>query len=156
MKIGNLRWLWLSIVVLLIDQITKYSVVHHFYLGETKVLFPFLNITLAFNQGAAFSFLSQQNGWQQWFFVLIAVAICLILLGWLARLPRNQHWTAAAVTLIIGGALGNLFDRLYHHYVIDFIDFHIKAWHYPTFNIADSAVVIGVLMLLWETLRKGK
>lgn len=156
MKTGNLRWLWLSVIVLIADQMTKYSVVHNLSLGETKPIVPFLNLTLAFNQGAAFSFLNQAGGWQQWFFTGIAVVICVVLLCWLARMPRNHQWIACAAALIFGGALGNLFDRVYHHYVIDFIDFHIGAWHYPTFNVADSAVVVGVMMLLLDMLMRKR
>lgn len=156
MKQGNLRWIWLSIIIIILDQFSKYYVSYNMYLGESIKVIPFLNLTLAHNRGSAFSFLDQAGGWQLWFFTGVAVLICVVIGYWLSKLPRQQHWTACALSLIFGGALGNVFDRMLHGYVIDFIDFYIGNWHWPIFNVADSAIVIGVLMLILEALRKKK
>ena len=151
-KMGNLRWLWLSIVVIIVDQFTKNWINQHYILGIPRPQIPFVNFTLAYNQGAAFSFLSNVGGWQKWLFIGIAIVVSIAIIVWLARLPSKRNWTAIGLSLIFGGAVGNLFDRIYRGYVVDFIDFHVKAWHWPAFNIADSAITIGVFMLLLEVI----
>ena len=146
------RWLFLSLVVVLADQASKQLIEASFLVFEERPLLPFLNLTLVYNEGAAFSFLSDQGGWQRWLFSGLALVVSAVLVGWLTRLPATQKWTAAALSLIIGGALGNLIDRLLFGHVIDFIDLYYGRWHWPAFNIADSAIVIGVAMILLETL----
>jgi len=145
------HWLWLSLFVVAADQLSKQLAEAHLLVFERLPLLPVLNLTLVYNQGAAFSFLSDQGGWQRWLFSGLAVAVSLVLVGWLSRLPRGERWTAAALALIIGGAVGNLVDRLLHGHVIDFIDLHYGGWHWPAFNIADSAIFVGVVMVLVET-----
>jgi len=146
-KRGALRWLWLSIVIILLDHWTKYWAMMHLGLLQPHHVMPFFNFTLDFNRGAAFSFLSFASGWQRWFFAVFAVVIVIGLLVWLARIPSKKHWLAAALALIIGGALGNLWDRVTLGYVVDFIDLYVKHWHWPIFNLADSAISVGVVML---------
>ena len=146
------RWLFLSLVVVLADQASKQLIEASFLVFEERPLLPFLNLTLVYNEGAAFSFLSDQGGWQRWLFSGLALVVSAVLVVWLTRLPATQKWTAAALSLIIGGALGNLIDRLLFGHVIDFIDLYYGRWHWPAFNIADSAIVIGVAMILLETL----
>lgn len=142
------RWLLVSLVVLMADQISKSEVVARIALGEAHQALPFLNFTLVRNAGAAFSFLGQAGGWQRWFFIILTIIICLGLVIWLQRVAPQQRMRAFALSLIIGGAVGNLCDRIVLGYVNDFIDFHIHQWHYPTFNLADSAISIGVFILL--------
>lgn len=149
---GNLRWLWLSFVVVILDQWAKFLVIKHLSLHGSYAVMPFLNFTLVFNTGTAFSFLSFASGWQVGLFIALAVAVCLSILVWMRRIPRQAHWLAASLALIFGGALGNLIDRLRFGYVIDFIDAHLKNWHYATFNLADSAICIGVVILILHML----
>jgi signal peptidase II len=112
---------------------------------------PFLNITYVHNTGAAFSFLSSAGGWQRWFFVVIAVVAVVILTVWLKRLEPDEGWLALSLSLILGGAIGNLYDRIAYGYVIDFLDTYYQQWHWPVFNIADSAISVGVVILLLDT-----
>lgn len=140
--------LLLALVVIAVDQFTKLLVIQHLAYGEFLPILPILNFTLAHNRGAAFSFLNQQSGWQIWFLGAIAVAVSVVILLWLRQLKAQEKLTAFALSLILGGALGNLIDRINHGYVVDFIDFHIKNWHFATFNIADSAICIGAALLL--------
>lgn len=144
----KLPWLLLAIVVLFVDQITKYCALNYLPFGEAKRILPFFNFTLAYNTGAAFSFLNSAGGWQMWFFAAIAVVVSTIILIWLVRLPPGSHWVSCALALILGGALGNLWDRVQYGYVIDFLDFHFKQYHWPIFNMADTAITIGAIMLL--------
>lgn len=147
---GNLRWLWLSIIVLIVDWVTKYYFNTHFWVDESTSVTSFLNFTLAYNRGAAFSFLNSQGGWQQWLFGVLAIVIVIGIIRWMQQLPKNKNWTAAALALVAGGAVGNLIDRVHYGYVIDFIDVHAGGWHWPVFNVADSAIVVGVIMLIAE------
>jgi signal peptidase II len=146
------RWLWLSFLVVLFDQVTKQMVERSLALRESVELLPFLDLTLLYNEGAAFSFLSDQGGWQRWFLVLLALLVTLVLINWVWRLGREERRIAAALSLIIGGAVGNLVDRALFGYVIDFIDLYYGQWHWPAFNIADSAIVIGVAFMLVDVL----
>jgi len=143
-----LRWLWLSLIVVVLDQISKQLVENSLLVFETIPLLPFLNLTLVYNEGAAFSFLSDQGGWQRWLFVVLAATVTLVLIFWLQRLQRTDRWLALALSLIIGGAVGNLLDRLIFGHVIDFIDLYYNQWHWPAFNIADSAISVGVVLIL--------
>ncbi len=148
-----LKWLWLSLVLFAGDQASKLWVVANFDLYESKALLPSLNFTYVHNTGAAFSFLSSAGGWQRWFFVGIALIASITLTIWLSRLKPSERWMAATLSLILGGAIGNLFDRISYGYVIDFIDVYYQAWHWPVFNVADCAISIGVAMMLLDTFR---
>lgn len=148
-------WVFLSLLIIVIDQISKYCVVHFISATQTVKIFSFLNFILRYNAGAAFSFLGSASGWQIYLLSGISIAVAIVLIVWLSRLPRSEWLTAVPISLVIGGALGNLIDRVHYGYVIDFIDFHIKTWHYATFNVADSAVCVGatwlILRLLYES-----
>ncbi|SEA41332.1 signal peptidase II [Lonsdalea quercina] len=150
MKSTGLRWLWLALVVLVVDLGSKQWVMTHFQLGESLPLIPFFNLTYAHNPGAAFSFLADKDGWQRWFFAVIALAITAALLVLMYRSSASQKLNNIAYAMIIGGAVGNLTDRLVHGYVIDFVDFYINDWHYPIFNIADAGICIGALLIVLE------
>jgi signal peptidase II len=153
------RWLWLSVLILLLDQITKWLVLAALRPYEVLPLAPNINLTLMFNTGAAFSFLSDAGGWQRWIFAGFALAVTLALVVWLLRLKPQEHWLAAALALIVGGAVGNLVDRLLLGHVVDFIQVYLpflpfaifNPW--PAFNVADSAITVGVVLLLVESLR---
>ncbi|HEY9148425.1 MAG TPA: signal peptidase II [Gammaproteobacteria bacterium] len=148
-----LKWLWVSGVVIVLDQLTKLWASSALNYAEPVPVIPFFNLTLLHNTGAAFSFLSTAGGWQRWFFALIAVAVSAVLLIWLRRLKPGQLWQALALTLVLGGALGNVIDRLYFGYVIDFLDFYYGRWHWPAFNVADMAISVGAVMLIIDSLR---
>lgn len=143
-----MRWLWLSLAVIVLDQWTKHLAVTVLQYGVPVPLMPGFNLTLVHNTGAAFSLLRDAGGWQRPFFIIIATAISVFLVLWLRRLPRNQHWLAAALALVLGGAVGNLWDRAAHGYVVDFVDWYWRTWHWPAFNIADSAIFVGAIMLI--------
>ena len=148
-KPDALVWLWLSFVVIVADQITKMIVMNEFLPFEKRTVIPhLLDWTLAFNTGAAFSLLAGDDGWQRWLFTLLAVAISAALAVWLARTPRRDWRTALPLALVIGGALGNLIDRVYRGHVIDFILVYWKHWSWPAFNLADSAISVGAVLLI--------
>ncbi|NNK37786.1 MAG: signal peptidase II [Xanthomonadales bacterium] len=152
-------WLVVSAVVIWLDWVTKQWVSASLELYRPVEVFSWLNITLAHNYGAAFSFLSDAGGWQRWFFIVLASVVSLMLLVWLLRLRRREWLTGLGLALVLGGAIGNLIDRVQLGYVVDFVDFHIDTWHYPAFNVADSAITCGVVLLLIDTFfmhRKGK
>jgi len=146
----GLRWLWLAVVVFVIDLGTKQWIMSNFMLHETVAVTPFINIFYAQNFGAAFSFLADKGGWQRWLFALIALVIAIALLFMMYRSDYRQRMPNCAYALIIGGALGNLSDRLVHGVVIDFIDVYVNEWHWPTFNVADSAICIGAVLIVLE------
>ncbi len=145
-----LRWLWLSLLVVALDQFAKQVVESVFTLYESMAVLPFINLTLVYNEGAAFSFLSDQGGWQRWFFVLLALVVTAVLISWLRRLGREEQLVAVALSFIIGGAVGNLIDRVIYGHVIDFVDLYYAGWHWPAFNVADSAIVLGVALMLYD------
>jgi len=147
-----LRWLWVSGVVVIIDQITKAVALAWLALHEPVPVIPMLNLTLTFNRGAAFGFLGGAPGWQNALFVLIALAAAGVILHMLRGLSRTEIWLTIALTLILGGAIGNLIDRLIHGQVVDFVDVYFGSWHFWTFNIADSAITIGAAILIADTL----
>lgn len=151
-----LKWLWLSVLILVLDQASKLWVVANFELYESIALWPSVNFTYVHNKGAAFSFLSSAGGWQRWFFVLIAVVATTVLLIWLTRLKASEKWMAITIAMVLGGAIGNLYDRISYGYVIDFIDVYYQAHHWPVFNIADSAISIGVVMMLVDAFKTDK
>ncbi len=146
-----LKWLNLSLLVLILDQASKWLVVQSMQLYQSIPLMPGFNLTYVHNTGAAFSLLSEAGGWQRWFFAFIALAISVILTLWLMRLKQHETLMAAALSLILGGAIGNLIDRLLYGYVIDFLDLYYQNWHWPAFNIADSAICVGVAFMLLES-----
>jgi signal peptidase II len=147
---GALPWLWLSAFVICLDQFTKVIVLDALQPYVPHPVIPgLLNWTLAFNPGAAFSFLADQQGWQRWVFTGIAIVVSAILTSWLARTSRKEWHTALPLALVIGGALGNLVDRLRFGHVTDFIQVYYHEWVFPSFNIADSAISIGAVLLVW-------
>lgn len=148
---SGLRWLWLALLVLVIDLVIKQAITTCFMLYETRRLIPFFNLHYTHNPGAAFNFLAGADGWQRWFFALIAIVIILLLLVLMYRSHASQKLSNIAYALIIGGAAGNLIDRLWHGFVIDMIDFYIGNWHFPTFNIADSAICIGAALVVIDS-----
>ena len=148
-----LRWLWLSSAVLGLDQLTKWVVGRSMHVYQSIELLPFFNLTYLRNQGAAFSFLSDAGGWQRWFFIALSVGASAAIGYWLSRLRSDQQWEAVAWALVLGGAIGNLIDRLLFGYVIDFLDVFYGDWHWPAFNVADSAITIGIVMLLLDSFR---
>ncbi len=146
-------WLWLSLVVILADQATKWLVTRHFELFESMEINPYLDLTLLHNTGAAFSFLADAGGWQRWLFVGLGIGVTLLILFWLRRLPaRGQSWLAIGLALVAGGALGNVIDRVHYGYVIDFIHAHYEDAYFPAFNLADSAITVGAACLIIDAL----
>ncbi|MDD3448014.1 MAG: signal peptidase II [Gammaproteobacteria bacterium] len=151
-----LRWLWLSTLLVALDQATKWLALERLAPYEAVPLVPGFNLTLMFNTGAAFSFLSNAGGWQRWGLSLLALVLSVALTLWLRRLTRAEVLSAAGLALVIGGAIGNLWDRLVYGYVVDFIDIYVADWHWPAFNIADSAITVGAALLVWEGLFGGR
>ena len=152
------RWLPLAVAVVVLDQASKFWMVQHFRIYESVHLLPVLDITLMFNTGAAFSFLSDAGGWQKWLFVTLALGVGVAILGWLRRLrSRSQALLCCSLSLILGGALGNVIDRLRIGHVVDFISAHWGREHYfPAFNVADSAITIGAILLLLDAWRESR
>lgn len=147
-------WMWLGVTALVVwlDIWSKQLVSEALELYRPHEVYSWLNITLAHNYGAAFSFLSDAGGWQRHFFVVLASVVSLVLLIWLLRLARREWVTGLGLALVLGGAVGNLLDRVQLGYVVDFIDVHVRGWHYPAFNVADSAISCGVALLLLDAL----
>jgi signal peptidase II len=150
---GLTPWLGIAAIVIMLDQITKVTVSKLFSFGESHTVTSFFNLVLAHNRGAAFSFLAAESGWQRWFFTGIAVAAALFIL-YLLRKHSGQRMFCWALALILGGAIGNVIDRSLYGYVIDFLDFHAAGWHWPAFNVADSAICIGAALLVVDELRR--
>ncbi|KUM54393.1 signal peptidase II [Rheinheimera sp. EpRS3] len=150
-KDSGWRLWWLMLLVLVADQISKQVVIANMQLFDSIELLPFFNFTYVRNYGAAFSFLSDAGGWQRWFFTFIAVAISCVLAVWLARNSKTQLKLNLALSLVLAGAIGNLIDRSIYGYVIDFFHLYYQNWHYPAFNIADSAICIGAALLIWDS-----
>ncbi len=145
-------WLLASIVIVALDLWTKSLASEALSLYRPVEVTSWLNMTLAHNYGAAFSFLSDAGGWQRWLFTILAAVVTVVLITWLFRLQAKEKLTAAALGLIIGGAVGNLIDRIMNGYVVDFIDVYYRDWHWPAFNLADSAITGGVILLLLDAL----
>ena len=150
---GWWRWLVLSLLVVVLDQWTKWLIDHHFELHEGVRVTEFFNLVRAHNPGEAFSFLAGASGWQRWFFTGLAIAAS-IFITWMLRKDGNQRLLATALALIMGGAIGNAIDRVWHGYVIDFLQFHYKGWAFPSFNVADSAITLGAVLLIVDELRR--
>jgi signal peptidase II len=147
------RWLPLAGLVIIADQLAKAWIVHHFAPFERVHLLPVLDVILTYNTGAAFSFLSEASGWQRWLFVALAIGISVMLILWLRRLRAStQGLLACGLALIVGGALGNMIDRLLHGRVVDFIHAHWGAHYFPAFNVADSAITIGAAVVILDAL----
>lgn len=148
-KPNALPWLSLSALVIVLDQLSKYWVRSALLPGVPHAVIPgFLNWTLVFNRGAAFSFLNGGDGWQRWFFVVLALTISIVLVVWLARTPRRDWRTGMPLALIVGGALGNMIDRLHAAQVTDFIQVYFHQWSYPVFNLADCGITVGAVLLI--------
>ncbi|GAB3525625.1 signal peptidase II [Photobacterium proteolyticum] len=152
LKQSGVRWLWLAALVFVLDIGSKLLVMNTMEYGWPNriELLPFFNLLYVHNYGAAFSFLSDAGGWQRWLFTAIALAVCSLLVFWMRRSPASNRLANSAYALIIGGALGNLFDRLYHGFVVDFLDFYVGTHHWPAFNIADIAICCGAGLIILE------
>ena len=150
-------WLLLSAAIVLADQLTKSYITQHYGEFEFTRVLPVLDITRMHNVGAAFSFLASASGWQRWFFIVLAVVVSIAITAWLCRLPRGTHGLlAAGLALVLGGALGNVIDRIRLGHVIDFIHFHWDRAYFPAFNVADSAITVGAALLLLDALLEPK
>jgi signal peptidase II len=157
LQAGASNWLWLSLAVILADQWVKNLIVEKFTLYQSVEVLPVLDITRLHNTGAAFSFLAGASGWQRWFFIGLGVVVSSVILIWLRRLPaRGQHLLASGLALILGGALGNVIDRVRWGYVVDFIHVHYERWYFPAFNVADSAITVGAALLILDALLVGQ
>jgi len=147
-------WLWLSLFVVAFDQATKFLVARFLELYERVEVLPVLDFTLLHNTGAAFSILANASGWQRGFFIVLGIVVSLALVVWLWRMPRGEKFLPLALALIVGGALGNVIDRIAHGYVIDFIHAHWGGAYFPAFNIADSAITIGAALMIVDAFRE--
>jgi len=149
-SLGSMGWLWFAIaaMVLLTDQLTKLWIVENYTYGAGDSITAFFNLVHVRNYGAAFSFLDNEGGWQRWGFSFFAAVISVVLVVWIARLSPQQKLEGLALGLILGGALGNLYDRVTLGFVVDFLDFHWSGWHFPAFNVADSGITLGAILIL--------
>ena len=147
------QWLWITLLVIILDQVTK--ILADFYLNyhQPVAIVPLFNLTLMYNKGAAFSFLSNAGGWQRWFFITLSLVISIVLFIWLRKLRADQRLQIISIAMILGGAVGNLIDRSIYGYVIDFIDVYYQQHHWPAFNIADSAISIGAVLLIFDSFK---
>ena len=155
---GLLPWLALAFIVLIVDQFTKVLILGYYQLGDSTVVTGFFNVVRVHNTGAAFSFLAGAGGWQRWFFTGIGVAAAAVIL-WLLKSHAGQKLFAFAMACILGGAVGNVIDRLLYGYVVDFLNFHWRGWHFPAFNVADSAITLGATCLILDEVlrvRRGR
>lgn len=155
---GMWLWLGLALILLIADQFTKVLILGYYRLGDSTPVTSFFNIVRVHNPGAAFSFLASAGGWQRWFFTTIGVAAAIFII-WMLRSHHQQRLFAFALACILGGAIGNVIDRVLYGYVVDFLDFHWRGWHFPAFNIADSAITIGACALILDELlrvRRGR
>lgn len=150
-----LHWLWLSLIMVAVDQVTKYWVASSMTLYQSHQLTSFFNLVHVHNLGAAFSFLASQGGSQRWLFTGLALGVCVVLVWCLKSMRHRQRLTACAYALVISGALGNAIDRLVHGYVIDFLDFHAYGYHWPAFNVADCCIFVGAVFLIFDSFRQS-
>tara|TARA_A100001015_G_C14935492_1_gene690246 strand:- start:408 stop:899 length:492 start_codon:yes stop_codon:yes gene_type:complete len=145
-------WYLITLFILLLDQIVKTIIVKNFFYGESQVVYSFFNVVRVHNSGAAFSFLSDAGGWQRWALSGLAILVSIMIIIWLSRLTREKWLESLSLSMILGGALGNLWDRLSFGYVVDFLDFHWMGWHFPAFNLADSAISLGAMVLILDSI----
>ncbi len=158
MRFKTRHWLGVAVAIVALDQVTKYLAVLWLDYGDPVAVLPGLNLTLVYNTGAAFSILSDASGWQRWLFAGVALTVIVVITLWLRQLGEQQQWLPLALTLILGGAVGNFWDRMTLGYVVDFIQIYYENWSWPTFNVADSAISVGAVMLLlsgWITRPRG-
>ena len=146
------RWLWLSFCLIILDQITKYFALAQLSGRPPVEILPFFNFVLVFNSGAAFGFLNDAGGWQNIFFITLASIVSVIFVIMITRLKPSELQLALAFSLVLGGAVGNLIDRFAYGYVVDFLDFYYGSWHFPAFNVADSAISVGAVLLILDAL----
>lgn len=152
-QMGMLKWLWVSVLVIVVDLVTKSYASTHLTLYQPLPVFTGFNLTLMHNTGAAFSFLSDASGWQRWFFTLVSLAVSAGIILWMKSLSGTQVWLAVALSMILGGALGNVYDRVTLGYVVDFIQVYYDRWYWPAFNVADSAISVGAVILVIDSIR---
>ncbi len=152
---GQWRWLWITFTIIALDLISKNMANYYLTRLSTDKITSFFNLVLVYNNGAAFGFLANQSGWQLWVFVGVATAVAIAILAWLWKSNNKHAFTALGLSLILGGTLGNLYDRIVDGYVIDFLDFHLGDYHWPAFNIADTAICIGVFFMIISSFRKA-
>ncbi len=150
---GLLMWLGIAIIIVLLDQVTKITMSRLLVYGQSEVITPYFNLVMVYNQGAAFSFLANSGGWQRWFFSGLAFVVSLAII-WMLWKNASQRLFCWSLSLILGGAVGNLIDRLIYGHVIDFLDFHIGTLHWPAFNVADSAITLGAALFVLDELRR--
>lgn len=150
MRDSGLRFLWITVLFLVLDQVTKQWVMATMELYQSIPIMPFFNLTYVHNPGAAFSFLADAGGWQRYFFTILAIVVSIVLVVWLAKTPKTDKRISVAFCLILGGAIGNVVDRMLFGYVIDFLDFYYQSYHWPAFNIADSAIFVGAGLLILD------
>jgi signal peptidase II len=151
-----LHWLGLALIILMVDQFTKVMIVGYYSLGDSTYVTQFFNVVRVHNTGAAFSFLAGASGWQRWFFTVLGLVAAGVII-WMLKAHPGQRLFSFAMACILGGAIGNVVDRLMYGYVVDFLDFHWSGWHFPAFNVADAAISVGaVCLILDELLRVGK
>ena len=148
---GMLQWLGLALIIVIADQFTKVLIVGYYQLGDSTQITSFFNLVRWHNTGAAFSFLAGASGWQRWFFTVIGLLAAAVIV-WMLKSHAGQKLFAFALACILGGALGNVIDRILYGHVVDFLDFHWRGWHFPAFNIADSAITIGAVCLILDEL----
>jgi|TARA_B100001063_G_C16754322_1_gene552194 signal peptidase II len=153
---STLRWYSLSSFIILVDQLTKSLATKNLLYGEYVNIFSGLNLILVHNTGAAFSFLSDAGGWQRWLFLLVSLSVSIILIIWIFRLKEQQLLESLSLALILGGAIGNLVDRIFLGYIIDFIDIYYKNYHWPVFNVADASITLGVVFFISKNLALKK
>lgn len=150
---GLMLWLGVALVVVLLDQVTKITMTRLLSYGQVEYVNHYLNLVMVYNKGAAFSFLSDQSGWQRYFFSALAAGVSVFIV-WMLNRNANARLFCWSLSLILGGAIGNLIDRLAYGHVIDFLDFHVQHWHWPAFNVADSAITIGAALFVLDELRR--
>ena len=156
-RFGALRWLAVAAIVVGLDQWTKLLILSNFAEFDSIVLLPVLELMRLHNEGAAFSFLAGASGWQRWLFIVLGIGVSIGITAWLYKLPsRGQSMLAAALSLVMGGAIGNVIDRVRFGYVVDFIRVHYEQWYFPAFNVADSAITVGAGLLILDSLLHAK
>jgi len=154
---SGIRWLWISLLVIVVDQLSKLWIERTMSLGDSFVVLPVIDIVRAHNTGAAFSFLADAGGWQRWAFTLLAVGVSIALVFWMRKLAlATQGLLAFGLTLIVGGAIGNVIDRVEHGYVVDFVHAHWGPHYFPAFNVADAAISIGAVLVILDSLLEGR